>query len=67
MTTTTTTAINADVSIPKEEQLINYKPFRSAIRQYINGKITRERFCCDWRTEQQEQRIRVTRRKVCEI
>jgi len=65
--TTTATAVNTEVSVSHAEPKVNFARFRSTIRQYINGRITRERFLCDWRTEQQEQGIRATRRKVCEI
>ena len=34
---------------------MNYKPFYSIIRRYVNNKITRLRFEHDWKLEQQEQ------------
>ena len=34
---------------------MNYKPFYSIIRRYVNNKITRLRFELDWKLEQQEQ------------
>jgi len=61
--TTTTTQIGSEVSTSEVSIPINYRPFRSAARQYINRKITRERFVFDWREAQQEQGIRATQLK----
>ena len=61
--TTTTTQMGSEVSTSEVAIPINYRPFRSAARQYINGKITRERLVFDWREAQKEQGIRATRLK----
>jgi hypothetical protein len=62
MTATATMSNTAvSVSVSKAAKTFNYAPFRSTIRQYINEKITRERFICDWGIEQREQGIRATR------
>jgi len=34
---------------------MNYRPFYSIIRRYVNKLITRERFVFDWKMEQKEQ------------
>jgi hypothetical protein len=62
--TMTNTAILASLSVSKAAGPINYAPFRHAIRKYINGKITREGFFCEWEIGQKEQGIRATRLKV---
>jgi len=62
--TTTTTQTNTSLSVSETAiPFINYAPFRSAARQFINKKITRERLIFDWREAQKEQGIRATQLK----
>lgn len=64
---TTMTMTDTTVSIhPRaaETQAVNYKPFYSAIRKYVNNKSTREGFICEYGIAQKEQGIRAARRRV---
>jgi hypothetical protein len=67
MTTTATavnTVVSASPSASKSVKPFNYAPFRQTVRKFINGKITREGFYCEWGIEQKEQGIWAARRKV---
>lgn len=64
-TTTTLTGANATAFEFDAVVTVNYMPFKSTICQFNNKKITRERLIFDWKEAQQEQGIRVVRRKAC--